>query len=199
MSPLLRAAAACACGLALVACGTQGPGTATAGSPSERATAGSPAGPESGTPAPTAPADLPTSTAEVAVERGGAEPALVTGVRTGRHDGFDRVVVDFAGPLPGYTAQWADELVQDGSGEPIDLDGDVALHLLLTPADAHTEDGEPTWTAGPVAGSLEVVSRIVKTGDFEGRVGIALVMTSRTPFRVKEYTGPGRLVVDVRH
>ncbi|MEV4220171.1 hypothetical protein [Nonomuraea sp. NPDC049725] len=191
-SPGLRAAAACVCGLMLVACGARGTGTGTA-------TVEPPSSQGSSATATSAAADLPTSTSEVAVDRAGAQPALVTGVRAGRHDGFDRVVVDFAGSLPGYTAQWADELVQDGSGTPIDLGGGLALHLLLTPADAHTEDGTPTWTDGPDAGSLEAVTRIVKTGDFEGRVGIALIMPGRTAFRVKEYSGPSRLVVDVRH
>ncbi|MDR8408615.1 hypothetical protein MTP10_07680 [Nonomuraea sp. 3-1Str] len=141
----------------------------------------------------------PTGTAPVEVERDRGEPTLVTGVRTGRHDGFDRVVVDVKGGLPGYTVRWVDELQQDGSGKPLALRGHPCLYVLLTPAEAHTEDGTPTWTGTPIDQPLGNVTGILKAGDFEGRVSIGIVAASKTPFRVREYTRPDRLVIDVAH
>ncbi|MEU8247126.1 hypothetical protein [Nonomuraea sp. NPDC048916] len=207
----LRVAAGAAvliCGLTQAACGTgvpnggaqdtgaQNPGTQDTGATSSV---------RPGTPAPPTPGETagrvppPTSTAAVEVPHDGREPALLTGVRYGRHDTFDRVVIDFRGGIPGYTARWVDKVEQEGSGDPIDLRGRACLYLLLTPADAHTGDGTPTWTGGPMPVSLTTIKDVVKTGDFEGHVGIALLATERTPFRVREYTGPDRLVIDVAH
>ncbi|NUW40899.1 AMIN-like domain-containing (lipo)protein [Nonomuraea rhodomycinica] len=202
----------------LAACGAGSGGTATATiSPEPTApvrpgedTASGPATPApsaSGTPAATgsarpdelAPTPLPTSTAPVRVERDRGEPAVVTGVRAGRHEGFDRVVVDLKGGMPGYTVRWVDELEQDGSGKPLDLRGHPCLYVLLTPAQAHTDDGTPTWTGTPLTQPLGNVSRILRAGDFEGRVSAGIVAGSRTPFRVREYTRPDRLVIDVAH
>jgi hypothetical protein len=125
-------------------------------------------------------------------------PALVTGVRVARHDGFDRVVVDFEGDIPGYTVRWKSKVETEGAGKPIDLKGGQALHVMLIPAVAHTEAGEPTWV-GTSAEPLTAITGIVSTGDFEGHVGIALISERTRTFRVKEYTSPNRLVIDVGH
>jgi hypothetical protein len=125
-------------------------------------------------------------------------PALVTGVRVARHDGFDRVVVDFKGDIPGYTVRWTSKVETEGAGKVIDLKGGRALHVMLIPAVAHTEEGTPTWS-GTSAEPLTAVTGIVSTGDFEGHVGIALTSDRTRTFRVKEYTGPSRLVIDVGH
>ncbi|MEU6716177.1 hypothetical protein ABZ897_32330 [Nonomuraea sp. NPDC046802] len=158
-----------------------------------------PAATESGRPVRTG-SDTPTSTSEVDVEKGGGEPALVTGVRFTAHDTYDRVVVDFDGDVPGYNVKWVDELVEDGSGEPIDVHGGAYLQITLFPADAHDERGEPTWKGGPIyPANLSNLADVVRTGDFEGRVGIGLVLHRRAAFQVKEQGPPNRLTVDVAH
>ncbi|MFG3435825.1 hypothetical protein ACGF0J_01155 [Nonomuraea sp. NPDC047897] len=141
----------------------------------------------------------PTGTAPVHTERPRGEPALVTGVRFGRHATFDRVVIDLDGPAPGHTVRWVDALAQEGSGKPVDLRGRACLAVLLTPADAHTEDGEPTWAGGAAPASLGNVTEAIRAGDFEGRVLIGLAARSREPFRVTAHTRPDRLVIDVAH
>ncbi|MFC5815535.1 AMIN-like domain-containing (lipo)protein [Nonomuraea harbinensis] len=191
MTPFVRAAVAfLACGAVLISCGTAPP----ADTPAESAASPGPATePHTATPVPG-----PTATAPVRVERNDAEPALVTGVRFGRHPSFDRVVVDFQGGVPGYTVRWVREAHEEGSGRPIDLKGGRALHLRLVPANAHTEDGTPTWngTTVPASGGI---TGIAKTGDFEGVVGIALLTAGVTGFKVSELAAPPRLVVDVAH
>ncbi|MCA2189962.1 AMIN-like domain-containing (lipo)protein [Nonomuraea cavernae] len=197
------------CCLTQAACGVQNgaaqdTGAQVTGTPDTGTTSSAP-----GTPAPRTPGETaretagqvpaPTSTAAVEVPRDGREPALLTGVRYGHHDTFDRVVIDFRDGTPGYTARWVNKVLQEGSGDPVDLHGRACLHLVLTPADAHTGQGVPTWTGGPVPASLTTIKDVVKTGDFEGRVGIALLATERRPFRIREYTGPDRLVIDVAH
>src|SRR5262245_45752292 len=71
-----------------------------------------------------------------------AQPApttpTLTGIRTGQHPGFDRVVLDFAGgPAPTVTSEFADELIADGSGEIFWLTGEYFLSVVATPAQAH--------------------------------------------------------------
>ncbi|MEW9526982.1 hypothetical protein [Microbispora sp. NPDC049125] len=148
----------------------------------------------SGEPAP------PTSADAVKVERGPAEPPLVTGVRVAAHDGYDRVVVELKGAMTGYTADWVDKIIQDGSGTVVDATGGAYLQLTLAPASAHDLAGKPTWK-GPreVAANLPNVTRVVNNGDFEGVVSIGLVLARKAPFRITEQSGPTRLVIDVGH
>ncbi|WP_246268078.1 AMIN-like domain-containing (lipo)protein [Nonomuraea typhae] len=152
------------------------------------------------TPAAATAEPAPTGTAEVEVEHRGGTQTLVTGVRYADHGAYDRVVVDLKGPVPGYTARWVEELTEDGSGRPIDVTGGAYLQLTLTPADAHTEKGAPTWTGGPIfQAGLGNVRSVVRTGDFEGHVGVGLVLDRRAGFAVRELGSPSRLVVDVAH
>ncbi|MFI7698294.1 hypothetical protein [Nonomuraea sp. NPDC049480] len=147
-------------------------------------------------PAPSA----PTSTAEVDVERDGIEPAVVTAVRYDAHETYDRLVIDLKGDIPGYNVRWVDEFVQDGSGKPIDVRGGAYLQLTLFPANAHDDDGRPTWEGGPIyPADLGNLTDVVRTGDFEGRVGIGLVLARQAAFQLMELAAPNRLVLDVAH
>ncbi|MBF8185382.1 hypothetical protein ITP53_06445 [Nonomuraea sp. K274] len=142
--------------------------------------------------------DTPTSTAEVDVPREGVEPALVTGVRYAAHDTYDRLVVDLEGGIPGYNVKWVDQFVEDGSGKPMDVHAGAYLLLTLFPANAHDEEGEPTWGDGLIyQADLGNLTSVVRTGDFEGRVGIGLALAKKAPFQVKELDN--RLILDVAH
>ncbi|MDF5751293.1 hypothetical protein [Spongiactinospora sp. TRM90649] len=178
--------------------GSPAPGSAT---PSADAptSATSPASPTTSG-SPSAVALPPTGTEEVEVERDGMDPALVRKVRFAGHPGFDRVVIDLTGAVPGYSARWASKLVQDGSGDPIPVKGGAYLAVTLRPAHAHDTDGDPVWTGGPIyTAGLTNVTKVVRTGDFEGVVGVGLVLDHRAGFRVFEQKNPSRLVVDVAH
>jgi hypothetical protein len=174
-----------ACLAVLTACGSS-PETARLESPTATSTGAAP-GP-----------DTPTNTAEVDVRRDGMEPAVVTGVRYTAGDTYDRLVVDLKGKIPGYSVKWVDEFVEDGSGEPMGVQGGAYLQLTLVPANAHDSDGYPTWKGGPVyPANLGNLTDVVRTGDFEGRVGIGLVLARRAAFQLREQSG--RLIVDVAH
>ncbi|MFD9940290.1 hypothetical protein ACFWYW_13505 [Nonomuraea sp. NPDC059023] len=187
LTVLLCLAVLCGCGTART-----GGTTATASPPTGAPTTGAP---------PASPREpAPTGTAEIDVDRTGGEAAIVYGVRYATHPNFDRVVVDFKGEIPGYTVTWVDELVEDGSGKPIDVQGGAYLQMVLTPADAHTAKGKPTWIGGPIfQADLANVSSVVRTGDFEGRVGVGIVLDRRAAFDVTEQHRPNRLVIDVAH
>ncbi|MGI5284019.1 AMIN-like domain-containing (lipo)protein [Nonomuraea polychroma] len=142
----------------------------------------------------------PTSTAEVDVERKGVGTAVVTAVRYAAHDTYDRVVIDLEGDIPGYNVRWVDEFVQVGSGKPIDARGGAYLQLTLHPANAHDENGRPTWQGGPIyPADLRNLTDVVRTGDFEGHVGIGLVLARQAAFQLSEASSPNRLVLDVAH
>ncbi|WP_329090257.1 MULTISPECIES: AMIN-like domain-containing (lipo)protein [unclassified Streptosporangium] len=155
------------------------------------------------TPAPSAvPAGLlpPTSTKEIEVDRPIDIQPTVTGARFAEHQGFDRVVIDLRGDLPGYTARWVPELLQDGSGDRVKVKGGAYLRLTMTPAVAHTEAGTSTWKGGPIfQAQLGNVQNVVKIGDFEGVVSVGVVLDRKAPFRVLEQKSPNRLVVDIAH
>lgn len=198
----------------LTGCGGQGagqaadpeePATATvtgSAPPSAAPPAESPAGPPAASPTGPAkePLGPPTGTDEVKVERSPQEPPLVTGVRYAGHAGYDRVVIDLKGELTGYTVRWVEQLVQDGSGDPIPVQGGAYLLVALFPAAAHTEAGEVTWEQEPVRqADLTNVQSVVKAGDFEGVVSVGIVLDRKAGFRVLEQSGPARLVIDVAH
>jgi hypothetical protein len=51
-------------------------------------------------------------------------------IRTGAHDCFERVVIEFGGTgeLPGYWVRYeSDPILQSLSGQPVDVAGDAAL------------------------------------------------------------------------
>ncbi|MEU4829726.1 hypothetical protein [Streptosporangium sp. NPDC023615] len=188
--------------LALAACGTETSTVSPSSGPPATTAPADPATGAAATPSAAAPAGLrpPTSTKEIAVDRTTGAPPTVTGARFAEHPGFDRVVIDLEGDLPGYSARWVSKLVQDGSGDPIDVKGGAYLHLTMTPANAHTETGTPTWTGGPIfQARLGNVRSVVRTGDFEAVVGVGVVLERKAAFRVLEQKSPNRLVVDIAH
>ncbi|MEU8385811.1 hypothetical protein [Streptosporangium sp. NPDC048865] len=182
---------------------TAGPAPATTGPVSPAATPLPTPAASSVSPTPSAVAAgllPPTSTKEIEVDRPVDTQPTVTGARFGKHRGFDRVVVDIKGDLPGYTARWVPRLVQDGSGDPVDVKGGAYLQLTITPAVAHTEAGTSTWTGGPIfQAKLGNVRNVVRVGDFEGVVSVGVVLDRKAPFRVLEQKSPNRLVVDIAH
>ena len=70
------------------------------------------------------PADVSPDTAEPSEDAW----LTVSDIRIGRHEGFDRVVfqVDGAG-TPGWNVGYMDRATSQGSGEPLDVAGDVVI------------------------------------------------------------------------
>jgi hypothetical protein len=172
--------------------------TSTAGSPSS-----SPAVPPS-VAAPAAP--CPTgwgSQPEVAPELG---PAPLRTVLTGSDSCADRVEFELDGPAAGYSVQYVDQVVQDGSGAPLTVPGGARLQVQLHHP-AYTDTGQSTF-AGRVGEPLPSVSgyqslqSVVFAGSFEGYSTFGVGVRARLPFRVSVVKGPGtksRIVLTVAH
>jgi hypothetical protein len=125
---------------------------------------------------------------------------LLVDVRAGRHKNMDRLVFEFRGGRPGYHVEYVTELFQDGSGEPVLLRGRAILQILLQPAAAHDDDGNPTFTDGPPAvRDFAQFRQVADAGDFEGVLTWGIGLAGRTGVRVLTLSGPDRVAVDVAH
>jgi len=166
------------------------PGSAGRGTPSTEG--------DGSTDAPPFPANMePDSDAAAA-----GSAVTVTNIRTGRHDGFDRVVFDVAGTgTPGWDVRYVDEAVEQGRGETIPVQGEAILQVTLTGVGYPTETGIQEYDGSqPLPGSgTEVVTEVVWDSTFEGTSVAFVGTTEQTPFRVYLLTDPVRVVLDVVH
>ncbi len=169
---------------------------------------------ESPTAAPTTPAatTAPEPTTPFQGSRGPAEGeassglpfggAILVDVRFARHEGFDRIVFEFQGGLPGYRIQYVDPpILADPSGLPVDIAGSAFLSVRFEPAAAHDPDtGTPTYT-GPleIAAGLPALIEAERTGDFEAVLSWALGLSQEVDFRVYSLEDPFRIAIDVAH
>jgi hypothetical protein len=123
-------------------------------------------------------------------------PTLV-GIRTAHHPGFDRVVFDFAGGLPGSRqVGYVSSLAQDPSGLPARIPGRAILRVRFFSANAHNAAGAST-APSRVAYTMPNVMTAVRTGDFEAVTTYGLGLAKRVPFTVFTLHNPNRVVIDV--
>jgi peptidoglycan hydrolase-like protein with peptidoglycan-binding domain len=124
-------------------------------------------------------------------------------IRVGRHDGFDRVVFEFAGGLPeDWTVQYKPVARTDGAGAPIPTMGTAALqvNMVAESVDIDAPGAPLTFTpTTPIAPGFPTLRHVRFGGYFEGGTTFGIGVKARTAFRVSELTGPPRLVIDVRH
>ncbi|HEY8472595.1 MAG TPA: hypothetical protein VIL37_08160 [Natronosporangium sp.] len=123
-------------------------------------------------------------------------PQLVR-IRSAAHPdaGYDRIVFDFTGPLPGYQIRYVDEVRQDPSDLPVDLPGRRFLLVVFTPAQAHTDDGTSLISPGRKTLDYPMMRGFALAGDFEGHVSIGIGLDDVVGYRVGEL--PGRIYLDV--
>jgi hypothetical protein len=195
---LLAAAALSACG----GDGDNGNGNNTPGSGNGTPTATTPGQTpgDGGSPTPANPEDQhPFETPAHTFEKdaGGASPALLQEVRAARNEGFDRVVFEFEGDVPGYTVEYVQSIEECGSGNPMEFGGAALLSVTIQPANAHTEAGEATVEREISPEGTAVIREVKSFCDFEALVGWGVSLAGARPFRVFELQDPPRLVVDV--
>lgn len=131
------------------------------------------------------------------------EIAHLAAVRVAGQDGFDRIVLEFADRVPGYTVGYRPlPAHQDASGFEIPLPGaSDYLQLALTPATGEGWAGGQRTYSGPptVTGDTSTITELKAAGDFEAVLTWVAGARARQPFRVQVLDGPPRLVVDVAH
>lgn len=138
--------------------------------------------------------------------------ATINNLRVGRHQCFDRLVVDLGPPRPGlpagqrggYQVRYA--TVRSASGGAPAISGGARLSVLVNAA-AHDANYRPTYAprdplhAADVSG-FRTFRQVAFRGTFEAQTEIVLGVRARLPFRVFALSGPGagsRLVIDVAH
>jgi hypothetical protein len=160
-------------------------------SPSSAATAS-----PTNSPAPRASSQVPSGFT-CADANGGSDRTFtgVVAVRIGQHDGYDRFVIEFNGPIPAYAVrrQTGTTFTEDPRGTQVMLKGTHGVSILLHPV--------VNWTsyAGPRAfeAGFQFIKEARQVQNFEGYQEWALGIQGAPCLRVAELASPPRLVVDV--
>jgi hypothetical protein len=204
MRPVRIAAACLLVAVAATGCsggsGGSGGSSATATSAAAATTAGGPtdtAGPatttapegwttatKTGTHNPKVPEDMP----------------MLVAIRTGSHDGYDRVVLEFRNDLPSWRVGYVDEVASE-SGATVPLEGAARLFVDVNPAWAHDQNTPPyeaTYT-GPrsLTPGYPTLRQVRFVDEFEGHLTFGIGLQRQVGFRVLELRGPSRLAIDV--
>jgi hypothetical protein len=129
----------------------------------------------------------------------GSSPAELRAVRAAVHPGFDRVVFEFAGPLPRVNARYVDTLRKPADPDaPVPAPGRAAIEVAFDGVDTHDGRAVPH---GPDsrAHALTNVTSVLRVGLAEPRAVYGLALLSAEPYRLFTLTNPSRVVVDVDH
>lgn len=145
---------------------------------------------------------------------GGSEGSVaqLVDVRVGAHEGYDRVTFEFAPPsdgryfgLPPYEIKSATPpITQDGSGEPVAVDGSSFAVMIVQGAsgvDFTGGDGYKVTYDGPkeFRPGYEALAEATQTGDFEAVLSWAFGLNQSSCWTVLELENPLRLAIDFQH
>jgi hypothetical protein len=197
--------------LALAACGGGStpepsdtpttPAASPTATPTETAGTPSPGHTTEPTDGATSPPPFPANTEPDTAEASPGAQLLLTDIRLGGHDGFDRVVLQVGGTgTPGWDVRYVDEATSQGSGHELDIAGDAVLQVSLTGAGYPYETHVDEYAAPPLtAPGTSAVTEVVFDATFEG-TSLAFVGTvAKNPFRVYALENPTRVVLEVAH
>ncbi|MCP1388624.1 hypothetical protein M5J20_10610 [Corynebacterium sp. TA-R-1] len=142
----------------------------------------------------------------VRVPSQGAPELVIQDVRAGTHDGYDRVVFEYAGPgTPGFIAGYNADPRQQASGYPLEgLKGNAFLEVMIqgTPMMMMSQR-EDLIGVGPVrvapGGGLVGagnVQGVVHGGVFEADTQYVIGLDKVRPYNIYVLENPTRVVVD---
>jgi hypothetical protein len=131
------------------------------------------------------------------------ETMYLTNVTAGTDKCTAKVVFGFEeqAPGPGFDVSYqpADTAkIEDGSGNPIDIEGDAFLVVKLNPAMTAKIDGDQvtkTYTGPRRLPGTDPITEVVKTGDFEGVVTWVIGLDSKRSFTTN--ASDSQLVVEI--
>ncbi len=102
-------------------------------------------------------------------------------IHVGNHakDGFARISFYFRGGMPSYNFNYAREVLNEGQGEPIKLEGNSFLRLQFSNARQHDDDGHNSLKVKPASHiGFTRLRSYAFGGDFEGYVTYGLGIQS---------------------
>jgi hypothetical protein len=186
------------------------PGATTTSTTSAVTTTATTAAPASPTPSP--PQASPQACAPIS---GGGQTFLqLTDVRVGSHAGYDRVTFEFAPPgsgtppappgvLPKYELNRVRSISEDGSGNPVQIEGkDLFLIVFHGASGVELVGEQPVQTyKGPreLAPRFKVLTELERSGDFEATLSWGFGLAEPRCPKVTELQNPLRLAVDFPH
>ncbi|MFV0426310.1 MAG: hypothetical protein ACK5KU_04635 [Beutenbergiaceae bacterium] len=134
-------------------------------------------------------------------EPAGEADLVLIDVTVTEHVGYDQLVLEFTGTgVPGFTVQYLDQAISDGSGDIIALDGDAILDVVAT--NTTYPPSQEAYYSGPRQFDPEdgeTVDEVYVDGVFEGNTHLMLgIDDGARPFRVLTQTDPARLVVHIQ-
>jgi hypothetical protein len=154
------------------------------------------------TPDPVPSEDLGEFSCELPIVEDPSVPlANIIDVRVGAHEGYDRVVFEFEQGTPELTLDRAlPPFTQDGSGFPIDVEGESFLRLIMRGGSKQTDAGTSSYD-GPTDfdPGLPAIVDLIEGGDFERQSTWYFGLTADSCVRVILLADPARLVIDVEH
>lgn len=208
MRPIRRAAVAMLALAVLTVAGCQSSTNPTTAPPSSMSATDPTVTPRptTSTPATTAPATT-AAPSQVAWPTGPRTTkgtgGMLVAVRAARHQGFDRVVFEFAEGLPPASVSHVPYLLEDPRGGLLPLRGRAFLQVVFKHASTVDQrSAQPRRTySGPtvITPGLPSLSQVRLAGDFEAVLSFGLGLNQRAGFRVFTLTGPWRVVVDISH
>lgn len=121
---------------------------------------------------------------------------VVTEVRVGSHEGFDRVTFELEGEGdPGWFIDYTDRPSQQGSGRTVEYEGDTALNVNLDGMVYPFDLGIPDPHIGTVAGA-GVITEVISVGTFESRSQFVIGLDRQASYTVQVLSDPQRVVLD---
>jgi hypothetical protein len=127
--------------------------------------------------------------------------AQITDVRVGTHDGYDRIVFEFASGIPQTVIDAVlPPFYADPSGLPIDVSGTAFLRVVMHGGTKVLPAGGTSYT-GPTnfEPDFDQLAQLIEGGDFEAVSTWYLGLKGGGCLRVLTLTDPSRLVIDIEH
>lgn len=122
---------------------------------------------------------------------------VIQDVRAGSHDGFDRVVFEYAGPgKPGVVAGYNPDPRQQASGYPLDVPGNAYLEIMIQGTPMMMSPREDLIPSGPVGVAAGNVTSVVHGGVFEADTQYVIGLDRERPYQVYLLDNPTRVVVE---
>jgi hypothetical protein len=112
------------------------------------------------------------------------------GVRAGRHECFDRLVLDLNRPGEGYRVRYVSAVHDQGRGAVVPLKGGAFIEI-------DDQSQATRRIAMPDVSGYRTFRQVAWGGSFEGYTTVGLGVRARLPFRVFRTTN--HLVIDVAH
>lgn len=142
----------------------------------------------------------PAFQSEAATAEGSGPQVNVNDVDVSTADGYDQVVFQIGGAgTAGWLVEYVDEPRQQGSGRPVELAGDAALHVFIRHTGYPQDTGIDAYERPERIDGTEVIREVVYTSIYEGDTEFFVGVDEQRPFRVFRLDDPARVVLHVRH